>query len=120
MVAQELWRNVTLVITSDFGRTMTVNSGGGSDHGWGGNYFIMGGSVLGGRIHGQYPQDITEGGPVNIGRGRIAPTLSWESIMNGIVEWMGIEDAPGLNYCLPNRNTTGTKLFKKSDLFALQ
>ena len=119
MVAQGLWDNVVLVTTSDFGRTLTVNSGGGSDHGWGGNYFMMGGSVLGGQIHGQYPQDITEAGPVNFGRGRIAPTTSWESIMNGILEWMGIEDASGLDYCLPNRNKTGTNLFKKNDLFAI-
>ena len=117
MVAQRLWTNVTLVVTSDFGRTLTANSGDGSDHGWGGHYFIMGGSVKGRQIHGQYPQDISEESPVNFGRGRIAPTTSWESIFNGIVEWMGIDDYAGLDYCLPNRNKTGTKLFTKNELF---
>ena len=32
MKAQGLWDQVTMVITSDFGRTLTPNSGGGSDH----------------------------------------------------------------------------------------
>ncbi len=27
----------------------------GTDHAWGGNHFIVGGSVKGGLIHGQYP-----------------------------------------------------------------
>ena len=31
-----LWDNVTIVAMSDFGRTITPNSGEGSDHGWGG------------------------------------------------------------------------------------
>lgn len=31
------------------------HSGLGTDHAWGGNHFILGGSVRGGRIHGQYP-----------------------------------------------------------------
>jgi uncharacterized protein (DUF1501 family) len=117
MYAQGHWDDVSLVITSDFGRTLTANSGEGSDHAWGGNYFVMGGSVKGGQIHGQYPEDITEAGPVNIGRGRLMPTTSWESILNSVVEWMGVEDAAGLDYCLPNRANTGTKLFTKAEVF---
>jgi uncharacterized protein (DUF1501 family) len=117
MEGQGLWDNVNLFVASDFGRTLTANSGEGSDHGWGGNYFIMGGSVQGGKIHGQYPQDITTDGPLNLGRGRIVPTTSWDSILNSIVEWMGVEDEEGLNYCLPNRLKTGTTLLEKSDVF---
>jgi uncharacterized protein (DUF1501 family) len=33
MVAQGLWQSVTLFVASDFGRTLTANSGAGSDHG---------------------------------------------------------------------------------------
>lgn len=117
MEAQGLWDSVSLFVTSDFGRTLTANSGDGTDHGWGGHYFMMGGSVQGGKIHGQYPQDITEDGPVNIGRGRIMPTTSWDSILNSVVEWMGVEDEDGLNYCLPNRRRTGSNLLTKGDVF---
>jgi hypothetical protein len=34
---------------------------------------------------GRYPQDITADGPDNIGRGRIVPTTSWDSILNSMV-----------------------------------
>jgi uncharacterized protein (DUF1501 family) len=48
------WNNVTVVITSDLARTLTMNTGFGTDHAWGGNYFVTGGSVKGGVIHGNY------------------------------------------------------------------
>jgi uncharacterized protein (DUF1501 family) len=116
MKAQGSWDDTTLVISSDFGRTLTPNSGEGSDHGWGGNYFITGGAVKGGRIHGEYPADITATGPLNIGRGRLIPTLSWESILNSCLQWMGVPDAD-LDYCLPNRMETGAELFAVEDIF---
>jgi uncharacterized protein (DUF1501 family) len=117
MKAQDLWQRVGLVLTSDFSRTLTANSGEGSDHAWGGNYFLMGGAVNGGRILGSYPKDITQAGPLNIGRGRLIPTLSWESIMNSIVQWMGAESDADLDYVMPNRKRTGAKLFKASEVF---
>ena len=36
MVAQGLWDSVTLVMASDFGRTLVANSNDGTDHAWGG------------------------------------------------------------------------------------
>jgi len=114
MKAQGVWNDVSLVLTSEFGRTFTANSGDGSDHGWGGNYFVMGGGVKGGAIHGNYPSDITNTSPLNVGRGRLIPTMSWESIMNSVVEWMGVDD---LDYCLPNRMQTGTELLTQSQVF---
>jgi uncharacterized protein (DUF1501 family) len=42
--------NVTLVITSDFARTMTMETC--PNHSLGGNYFLMVGAVRGGVIHG--------------------------------------------------------------------
>ena len=117
MKDQGLWDQVTMVITSDFARTLTANSGEGSDHAWGGNYFLMGGSVKGGIIHGDYPSDITPGGPLNVGRGRLIPTLSWESPLNAVVQWMGVNDESELDYCMPNRKNTGAQLFSKEDMF---
>jgi len=34
------WNDVTIVQTSDFGRTLTGNSGSGTDHGWGGTFIV--------------------------------------------------------------------------------
>jgi uncharacterized protein (DUF1501 family) len=118
---QGAWDDVVIVVASDFARTLTPNSGAGSDHAWGGNYMMMGGRVKGGNIRGQYPSDITATGPLNIGRGRILPTTSWDAIWNGVSEWMGAETAAELNYCLPNRQLAAgnglTPLFKWTDLF---
>lgn len=115
--AQDLYDEVVVVITSDFGRTLTANSGTGSDHAWGGNLFAFGGSVKGNQIFGEYPADITGQGALNVGRGRLIPTLSWESMFNGVAEWLGVETSEELDYCMPNRLNTGTTLFSKSELF---
>jgi uncharacterized protein (DUF1501 family) len=40
--AQNLFENVTIVFTSDFGRTLTANCGTGSDRAWDGNLFALG------------------------------------------------------------------------------
>ena len=117
MKAQGYWNDVTLVLVSDFGRTLTANSGGGSDHGWGGNYFVLGGDVKGGQVLGKYPEDISTEGPYNIGRGRLMPTTAWESVWNSVAQWMGLEGEADLNYCMPNRLQTGAKLYTKSDVF---
>ena len=43
--AIDMWDDVVLVMASDFGRTLTPNTGGGTDHGWGGtitsSYFFF-------------------------------------------------------------------------------
>jgi uncharacterized protein (DUF1501 family) len=116
MKEQGPWKQVTLVVTSGFVRTLTANSGEGSDHAWGGNYFLFGGDVKGGTIHGEYPPDITAIGPLKV-RGRLIPTLSWESMSNGIMQWMGLDSDDELNYCMPNRIETGTKLFCMEEMF---
>mmetsp|Transcript_3880 Transcript_3880/g.6488 ORF Transcript_3880/g.6488 Transcript_3880/m.6488 type:complete len:142 (+) Transcript_3880:51-476(+) len=117
MEAQGLWDSVAVVITSDFGRSLTANSGLGSDHAWGGNYFVAGGSVNGGQVLGKFPKDLTEAGDLNIGRGRLLPTSGWESIWNSVVGWMGVETDEELDYCLPNRIKTGAKLYTKEEVF---
>ena len=117
--------DVTIVIASEFGRTITPNSGMGSDHGWGGHYAILGGSVKGGRILGQYPSDLTPSGQLVDGRGRLVPTTSWDAVWNGVLEWIGVEDQKDLDYCLPNAKNTinavegagNFPLFRRNDLF---
>eukprot|EP00536_Pseudo-nitzschia_multiseries_P015007 jgi/Psemu1/246522/estExt_Genewise1.C_8030013 len=126
--ADNLWDNVTIVVSSEFGRTITPNNNEGSDHAWGGNYWILGGQVKGGRVVGKYPDDLTKDGPLNAGsnsRVRFIPTTSWDSVWHGIVQWFGVEDEVDLDYCLPNRNNTISPvvgagqfpLLKKEDLF---
>ena len=106
MKEQGLWDSVTVLITSDFGRTLTPNGREGCDHGWGGNYFVFGGAVNGGQVLGQYPEDLTETSPLNVGRGRIMPTTSWDAVYNGICEWMGVETEEEMLEILPNLPNT--------------
>jgi uncharacterized protein (DUF1501 family) len=109
-----IWDKVTIIVASEFGRTLTQNSNNGADHGWAGNYFVMGGGIDGGRILGKYPDDLTEDSRLNSsrnGRVRFIPTTSWDAILNGITGWFadGFDNVEAelteddLDSVLPNR-----------------
>jgi len=115
MKRQGAWESTTIVVASEFGRTLTSN-GLGSDHGWGGNYMAYSGSLNGGKVIGTYPEDITDSSPLQLGRGRLIPTTSWESIWNSIAEWFDVPDED-LDTVLPNRRSFSEKLYRKADLF---
>jgi uncharacterized protein (DUF1501 family) len=54
--SQELgteWKNTVVVVVSEFGRTFRENGDKGTDHGHGSVYWVLGGSVAGGRIVGE-------------------------------------------------------------------
>lgn len=97
---------VTLFTGSDFGRTLTSNDQG-SDHAWGGNHFIMGGSVDGRKIFGQYPslalnpETGSELNPLDTGRGRMIPTTSCDEYFGELALWLGVPPS-SLNLVLPN------------------
>lgn len=114
--AQGVWDNVVIVQTSDFGRTLTPNSSDGSDHGWGGNYWIAGGNVQGGQVKGKYPSSFEESAEENIGRGRLIPTTPFDSIFHGVADWTGVETDDEFSWVLPNRNNF-ENLCLASDLF---
>ena len=90
---------VTLFTISDFGRTLTSN-GNGSDHGWGGNHLVMGGAVKGKDIYGTYP-DLFLGNHLDVGRGRLIPTMSTDEYFAELALWFGVEKSE-LSLVLPN------------------
>jgi uncharacterized protein (DUF1501 family) len=47
------WRDTTVVVLSEFGRTFRENGNRGTDHGHGTVYWVLGGAVRGGRIAGE-------------------------------------------------------------------
>jgi len=51
----EIWKTSTLIAVSEFGRTVRVNGGQGTDHGTGGLAILAGGAVKGGRMLGDWP-----------------------------------------------------------------
>lgn len=80
--------DVVLFTASDFGRTLTSN-GLGSDHAWGGNHFIIGGNVHGGKIYGTYPT-LATGAEQDVGRGRLLPTTSVDAYGAEVASWFGV------------------------------
>jgi uncharacterized protein (DUF1501 family) len=90
---------VTSFTASDFGRTLTGNANG-SDHGWGSMHFMMGGAVNGARYYGTAPV-VANGGPDDVGQGRLLPTTSVEQFAATMGKWMGVTDSE-LLALLPN------------------
>ena len=82
---------VTLFSASDFGRTLDSN-GGGTDHGWGGHYFAVGGAVKGGDVYGTMPT-VALGTSTDVDRGRLLPTTSVDQYHATLAKWFGVSDS---------------------------
>lgn len=116
LVRKDLWNNVTIIEVSDFGRKLKSN-GRGTDHGWGGNYFVMGGAVKGGQILGKYPPSFDESNPHMQGGGRLIPTTSWEGAWHAIAQWLGIEEGK-MDDVFPNlRNFDNSSIITAASMF---
>jgi len=100
MKAQGMWDDVVVLAHSEFGRTLTSN-GVGTDHGWAGNTFIMGGDIRGLQVHGNYPADLSDNNPLSVGRGRLIPDSSWMSIWKPLLEWFDVP-SDQMSTVLPN------------------
>jgi uncharacterized protein (DUF1501 family) len=83
---------VTTFSASDFGRTFTSN-GKGSDHGWGGHHFVVGGAVQGGKLFGQFPNHTVRGPDDSGSQGNWIPTTSTEAYAATLGRWFGADDA---------------------------
>ena len=87
-VSAGLSQQVTTFTASDFGRTLSPNFDG-TDHGWGGHHFVMGGAVRGGRIVGAVPEAALGHGQ-DFDRGRLIPTISLEQYGAPLAAWLGV------------------------------
>jgi uncharacterized protein (DUF1501 family) len=101
---------VTAFTASDFGRTLTSN-GDGSDHGWGGHHFIVGGAVKGKAFYGTPPPVSVGSGAAaedqwHVGQGRLLPSTSVDQYAATLASWFGVE-ASELNGILPNLSNFG-------------
>lgn len=90
---------VTTFTSSDFSRTLATN-GSGTDHAWGGNHFVIGNAVEGGKVYGTYPELALESS-IDTGRGRLIPSTSVDEYVSDLALWMGISKA-NLPMILPN------------------
>jgi uncharacterized protein (DUF1501 family) len=82
--------NVTLFTASDFGRTFASN-GSGTDHGWGGHHFVVGGAVKGKEVYGEFPQTtVSTSNPRDVGSGTLIPNLSVDQYAATLAKWFGL------------------------------
>jgi uncharacterized protein (DUF1501 family) len=75
------WRHTVVVVLSEFGRTWRENGNRGTDHGHGSVYWVMGGSVRGGRVAGEQVRL----GPSTLHQDRDYPVLNeYRSVLGGL------------------------------------
>jgi uncharacterized protein (DUF1501 family) len=64
---------VTLMTMTEFGRTIAENGSNGTDHGRGSCLFVLGSTVMGGKVHGVVPNSLS---PENLEDGRDLPVTT--------------------------------------------
>lgn len=88
---------VTTFTASDFGRALSSN-GNGSDHGWGGHHFIVGGAVKGKAFYGT-PPPVSVGNTSapedqwHVGQGRLLPSTSVDQYGATLARWFGVSNS---------------------------
>lgn len=90
---------VTTFTGSDFGRA-TVPNNDGSDHGWGGMHFVMGGAVKGKQFYGAAPE-VALRGPNDAGQGSLLPNISVDQYASTLATWFGVSNGD-MSTVLPN------------------
>lgn len=108
---------VTLFTMSDFSRTLTPTSTGGSDHGWGSHMMVLGDQVKGGAYYGTFP-DLrlnTSSDPTtwtygnDVGEGRWLPSISSDRYAYSLAQWLGLSTTADRDYVFPRLLNFGTK-----------
>ena len=98
-------QDVTTFTMTDFGRTLN-NNGDGTDHGWGGHSWVLGGDVVGRRIYGTMPE-YALGSALDVGRGRMIPTTAVEQLGSTMARWFGLGFGDAMEI-FPNLRNFGT------------
>jgi uncharacterized protein (DUF1501 family) len=86
-----MWKQTTVVVVSEFGRTFRENGTRGTDHGHGTVFWVLGGSLHGGRIAG----DQLEVTQANLFQNRDFPVLNdYRAVLGGMFQRLyGLSDA---------------------------
>jgi uncharacterized protein (DUF1501 family) len=97
---------VTAFTASDFGRSLAVNQDG-TDHGWGGHHFVVGGAVNGQRFYGampslaRYNDGVPHGNPDDTGGGQIIPKIAVDQYSATLARWFDVA-AGDISTVFPN------------------
>jgi uncharacterized protein (DUF1501 family) len=81
--------DVLLMVTTEFGRTAAENGSQGTDHGFAHCGLYLGGTVHGGRVHGNWPGL----GPAALNEGRdLRYTVDFRDVFLAAARWLGVAD----------------------------
>jgi uncharacterized protein (DUF1501 family) len=93
------WKQTVVVVLSEFGRTFRENGTHGTDHGHGTAYWVMGGSIQGGRLVGEEVQVAPNG----LNQNRDFPVLTeYRALLGGIFKRMYLLDNSRLSGVFPD------------------
>lgn len=106
LMGVDMREQVTSFTASDFGRTFVTN-GDGTDHGWGGHHFVVGGAVRGRDIYGQFPA-VGIDHAHDVGRGALLPGTAVEQYGATLGRWFGLSDSALLDV-FPNLANFGRR-----------
>lgn len=84
-----LMQTTTVVVMTEFGRRVSENSAFGTDHGRGSVMFVLGGGVLGGRVHGPWPGLTNE---VLEGPGDLPVLTNYRNVLAPVLQRHGAEE----------------------------
>ncbi|RYF27743.1 MAG: DUF1501 domain-containing protein [Comamonadaceae bacterium] len=101
------WRQTTVVVLSEFGRTFRENGNRGTDHGHGSVMWVLGGGVAGGRIAGEQ-QAVTA---ATLFQNRDYPVLNdYRSVLGGLFARMYGLPPPAIARVFPSTKASDLKL----------
>lgn len=94
-----LWADTMVLVATEFGRTVSINGTGGTDHGTGSSAMLLGGAVKGGRVLADWP-GLT---PTALYEGRdLRPTLPLDGFIGGAVAaHFGLDPARAMKSLYP-------------------
>ncbi|MBN3958181.1 DUF1501 domain-containing protein [Nostoc sp. NMS8] len=94
-----VYQNTTIVVMSEFGRTVKQNDNGGTDHGHGNVMWVLGGNIRGGKVYGEWPGLST----TQLYQGRdLAITTDFRDVISAVLsDHLHLNEAK-LNHVLPN------------------
>ncbi len=75
-------RRVTVITMTEFGRRVKENSSGGTDHGSGSSMFMMGASVIGGKVYAEWP-GLAD---ANLFNGDLDVTIDYRTVLNELLQ----------------------------------
>lgn len=93
-----IWRRVTIVTLTEFGRRLEENASAGVDHGWASVMFVMGGGVRGGQVVAKWP-GLSES---QLDSGDLAVTTDYRHVLAEVLKVRGGLSSDAISAVLPS------------------